>query len=98
MCWRQSFNRHWLMNHLYPEKGAVMDRRTFLKTLAAASGVMFLGKLPIAHAALPKAKITKVRILRPPNLNMHFNQSNMVVIIETVQQGLFGVGEGGSVD
>ena len=74
------------------------DRRRFLKTLAAATGAAFMYQLPLARAALPKAKITKVISWRPPNLNEHFNQSNMVVTIETDQAGLIGVGEGGSVD
>lgn len=54
--------------------------------------------LPRAFAALPKAKITKINVYRPPVLNEHFNQSNMVVTIETDQAGLIGVGEGGAVD
>lgn len=73
-----------------------LARRHFLRTLmvgAAAASV-----LPRAFGALPKAKITKVNIYRPPNLNLHFNQSNMVVTIETDQPGLIGVGEGGSRD
>src|SRR5436190_10396085 len=74
-----------------------MNRRSFLKSAAFASGAMALG-FSRAEAALPKAKITKVNIYRPPVLNLHFNQSNMVVTIETDQPGLIGVGEGGSVD
>ena len=49
------------------------------------------------EAALPKAKITKVRIFQPPNLNQLFNQSNMVVTVET-DIGITGVVEGGSKD
>lgn len=74
-----------------------MNRRTFLKTTALASGALFTG-ISGAEAALPKAKITRINIYRPPNLNEIFNQSNMVVTIETNQAGLIGVGEGGSVD
>ena len=74
-----------------------MNRRSFLKSAAIASGAAIIG-VPRVFAALPKAKITKVNIYRPPNLNVHFNQSNMVVTIETDQDGLIGVGEGGSVD
>ena len=55
-------------------------------------------RFPTLQAALPKAKITKVNLYRPPVLNVHFNQSNMVVTIETDQAGLIGVGEGGSRD
>lgn len=70
-------------------------RRRFLRSLAIGATA---AALPRAFAALPKAKITKVHIYRPPNLNLHFNQSNMVVTIETDQPGLVGVGEGGSRD
>ena len=72
-----------------------MDRRVFLKSLAAASAA--LAAMPRAEAALPKAKITRVRIYTPPRLNQQFNQSNMVVTVET-DIGLTGVGEGGSKD
>ena len=72
------------------------SRRRFLRHLAI--GATAAAVLPRAFGALPKAKITKVNIYRPPNLNLHFNQSNMVVTIETDQAGLIGVGEGGSVD
>ena len=73
-----------------------MHRRFFLKTLAAASVVS--AALPRrVEAALPKAKITRVRIYQPPNLNQTFNQSNMVVTVET-DIGITGVGEGGSKD
>jgi L-alanine-DL-glutamate epimerase-like enolase superfamily enzyme len=71
-------------------------RRHFLRNLAV--GAAAAAVLPRAFGALPKAKITKVNIYRPPNLNLHFNQSNMVVTIETDQPGLIGVGEGGSHD
>src|SRR6266699_2505280 len=50
-----------------------------------------------AAAALPKATITRVRIYRPPNLDPLFNQSNMVVTVET-DIGITGVGEGGAKD
>ena len=46
---------------------------------------------------LPKAKVTRVRIYRPPNLNPLFNQSNMVVTVET-NIGITGIGEGGAKD
>jgi galactonate dehydratase len=71
-----------------------MDRRTFLKSLAAASG----SGLAVAHhaqAAIPKMKITRVRAYSPPNPNPLFNQSDLIVTIET-DSGLTGIGEGGS--
>ncbi len=73
-----------------------MRRRSFIRSLAGAS----LGSLALhhqAHAALPKAKITRVRIYKPPNLNQLFNQSNMVVTVET-DIGITGIGEGGAKD
>jgi galactonate dehydratase len=73
-----------------------MNRRAFLSTLATAPAVSVLGSR-LAEAALPKATITRVRIYRPPDLNPLFNQSNMVVTVET-DIGITGVGEGGSKD
>jgi L-alanine-DL-glutamate epimerase-like enolase superfamily enzyme len=76
-----------------------MHRRTFFRSLAATAGTgAALGALtPRARAALPQARITRVRIYEPPNLNSIFNQSNMVVTVET-DAGLTGVGEGGTRD
>jgi hypothetical protein len=73
-----------------------MDRRAFLKSLAAAPALSLFNPAG-ASAALPKAKITRVRIYRPPNLNPLFNQSNMVVTVET-DIGVTGIGEGGAKD
>ena len=73
-----------------------MDRRSFLAALSAASAFGLVRPRSV-EAALPKAKITRVRIYRPPNLNPLFNQSNMVVTVET-DIGITGVGEGGSKD
>jgi L-alanine-DL-glutamate epimerase-like enolase superfamily enzyme len=72
------------------------NRRAFLKSLAAAPAAGLLRPRP-AEAALPKAKITRVRIYKPPQLNELFNQSNMVVTVET-DAGITGVGEGGAKD
>jgi galactonate dehydratase len=69
-----------------------MNRRSFLSLAGAAA------TLPrLAHAALPKVKITRVKIFEPPNLNPTFNQSTMVVTVET-DAGITGVGEGGTKD
>ncbi|HEX4796440.1 MAG TPA: mandelate racemase/muconate lactonizing enzyme family protein [Humisphaera sp.] len=73
-----------------------MKRRTFLKSLVAASCATLLRPQP-TFAALPKAKITKVTAYAPPNLNILFNQSNIVVTIET-DAGITGIGEGGAHD
>jgi L-alanine-DL-glutamate epimerase-like enolase superfamily enzyme len=73
-----------------------MNRRAFLKSLAAAPLASTVAPRRL-DAALPKAKITRVRIYQPPNLNQLFNQSNMVVMVET-DIGITGTGEGGSKD
>src|SRR6476469_9437174 len=73
-----------------------MRRRSFMKTLAVGAGAC-LTRPKISEAALPKAKITKVNIYEPPNPNRLFNQSNMLVTVET-DAGITGVGEGGAGD
>jgi L-alanine-DL-glutamate epimerase-like enolase superfamily enzyme len=73
-----------------------MFRRSFLKSLSAAPAAHLL-RPSISEAALPKAKITRVRIYEPPNVNRLFNQSNMLVTVET-DIGVTGIGEGGSKD
>jgi L-alanine-DL-glutamate epimerase-like enolase superfamily enzyme len=73
-----------------------VNRRTFLKALAAGPAVALL-RPRAAEADLPKGKITRVRIYRPPNFNPLFNQSNMVVTVDT-DFGITGIGEGGSKD
>ncbi len=72
-----------------------MNRRAFLK--ATAAGAVISAKPHRAHAAVPKMKITRVRAYAPPNANPLFNQSDMVVTVET-DAGVTGVGEGGSKD
>jgi galactonate dehydratase len=73
-----------------------MNRRSFLKSLAAASAAT-LAWPGLSRAALPAAKITRVRIYTPPALNHTFNQSDMIVTVET-DAGLTGIGEGGLKD
>ena len=73
-----------------------MNRRSFLKSLSAAPAAI-LARPKRAEAALPKAKITRVRIYKPPNLNLIFNQSDMIVMVET-DAGITGIGEGGAKD
>jgi len=73
-----------------------MNRRAFLKSLAVAPAAT-LARPPRATASLPKGKITRVRIYQPPNLNLLFNQSNMIATVET-DFGITGIGEGGSKD
>jgi galactonate dehydratase len=72
-----------------------MNRRSFLTRIAGMGAV---GLAPrYSQAALPKAKITRVRIYKPQEFNPTFNQSNMVVTVET-DIGMTGVGEGGTKD
>src|SRR5687768_11316351 len=73
-----------------------MDRRTFLRAVAATPALSLWHPFQAA-GELPRARITRVRIFRPPNLNPLFNQSNMVVTVET-DIGITGIGEGGSKD
>jgi galactonate dehydratase len=73
-----------------------MHRRAFLRSLSATAAVAAAGRLP-AFAALPKMKITRVRAYLPPNPDPLFNQSDVVVTIET-DVGITGIGEGGSHD
>ena len=73
-----------------------MNRRAFLKSFGATS-VVGLASTPRAEAALPKMKITRVRVYATANPNPLFNQSDLVVTIET-DAGVTGIGEGGSKD
>src|SRR6201997_3766310 len=73
-----------------------MKRRTFLKSLSATLTTAAISSLR-AFASLPKMKITRVRAYLPPNPNPLFNQSDMVVTVET-DAGVMGIGEGGSKD
>jgi L-alanine-DL-glutamate epimerase-like enolase superfamily enzyme len=74
-----------------------MKRRSFFRSLAAASAAGLTAALPRVQAAVPKMKITRVRAYQPPNPNPLFNQSDMVVVVET-DAGITGIGEGGSKD
>jgi L-alanine-DL-glutamate epimerase-like enolase superfamily enzyme len=76
-----------------------MHRRRFLKNLAVAGGSLAVAQrsLPVLEAALPKAKITRIRYYHSPNPRPIFNQSTGIVTVET-DQGIVGIGEGGSKD
>src|SRR5262249_10526814 len=69
-----------------------MRRRTVLKSFAAVSALAAAQK---RVAAIPRMKITRVRAYLPPQPNPLFNQSNVVVTVET-DSGITGIGEGGS--
>ncbi len=76
-----------------------LNRRTFLRGFTAAAAATLCGGAGArrAFAAPPKARITRIRAYSPPKQNPIFNQSNMIVTIET-DAGITGVGEGGSKD
>lgn len=71
-----------------------MQRRRFLQSLAAGAGVACCGQ-PIAQAATGEMKVTRVRLFETPHPRSTLNQSTNVVTVET-DQGITGVGEGGS--
>lgn len=73
-----------------------MHRRTFLQSLSAFTLASSLGSR-LAFAALPKMKITRVRVYLPPNAGQLLYQSDLVVTVET-DAGVTGIGEGGSKD
>jgi L-alanine-DL-glutamate epimerase-like enolase superfamily enzyme len=74
-----------------------MQRRSFLRSLAGAPALAAAAAPPASAAALPRMKITRVRVWSPPNPNPLFNQSDMVVTVET-DAGITGIGEGGTRD
>jgi L-alanine-DL-glutamate epimerase-like enolase superfamily enzyme len=73
-----------------------MNRRSFVCRLAAAvaAGPTLSRNV---FAAIPKMKITRVRAYLPPSPNPLFNQSDVVVTVET-DAGITGIGEGGARD
>ncbi|HEX3685749.1 MAG TPA: mandelate racemase/muconate lactonizing enzyme family protein [Bryobacteraceae bacterium] len=73
-----------------------MNRRLFLRAIAAAPATLAASPQP-SPAAVPKMKITRVRAWLPAHPNPLFNQSDMIVTVET-DAGITGVGEGGSKD
>lgn len=73
-----------------------MKRRSFFQSIAASAALGLTTRQP-AHAAVAKMKITRVRVYQPPNPNPLFNQSDLVVTVET-DAGITGIGEGGSKD
>lgn len=73
-----------------------MERRNFFGSLLGGAAAVAAVPVPV-QAAMPKMKITRVRMYAPPDPNPLFNQSDMVVTIET-DAGITGIGEGGSPD
>jgi L-alanine-DL-glutamate epimerase-like enolase superfamily enzyme len=74
----------------------MINRRSLLKALAAGAGAALLPTTR-SEAALPKAKITRVKCWSHASMNRSFNQSGMLVTVET-DIGITGIGEGGSPD
>src|ERR1700742_1905018 len=74
-----------------------MKRRAFLQSLAATAIAGACRALPAYAVPLPKMKITRVRAYLPPHPNPLFNQSDVVVTVET-DAGITGIGEGGLKD
>ena len=74
-----------------------MNRRTFVGSIGAVAATTALMELRAAPSSMPKMKITRVRVYSPPNPNPLFNQSDLVVTVET-DAGIMGIGEGGSRD
>ncbi len=73
-----------------------MNRRSFFQSMAATTALSVANPAP-APAAVAKMKITKVNIYRTAIPNPLFNQSDLVVTVET-DAGITGIGEGGSKD
>ena len=73
-----------------------MNRRSFFQSMAATTALSVAESAP-ARAAVAKMKITRVRAYRTANPNPLFNQSDLVVTVET-DAGITGIGEGGSKD
>jgi L-alanine-DL-glutamate epimerase-like enolase superfamily enzyme len=69
-----------------------MNRRSFFQSLAAVPAAGLAA--PSAKAAPGKMKITRVRAWMPPEPNPLFNQSNIVITVDT-DAGITGIGEGG---
>ncbi|WP_419813895.1 mandelate racemase/muconate lactonizing enzyme family protein [Glacieibacterium sp.] len=88
-----------------------MKRRDFFMAAAVAgsSGMLLADApakaAPVVGGGLPKAKVTRIRYYRSPTdaagrpavHTSTINQSTNVVVVET-DQGLVGIGEGGSAD
>jgi len=77
----------------------MMNRRSLFKSIAAGVGGVGAGLIRPARveAALPQATITRVKCWAHPGMNRSFNQSAMLVTVET-DIGITGIGEGGSRD
>jgi len=74
-----------------------MQRRKLLQSAVLGLGGLAV-RAPLAHAAIPKMKITRIRCYEPPTPdNERFRQTTNIVTVET-DQGITGIGEGGMKD
>src|SRR5438552_13919727 len=71
-----------------------MNRRSFVRSLAVAPAAGIATAPRLVQAAPSKLNVTKVKVWTPPTPNPLFNQSDLVVTIET-DGGITGIGEGG---
>jgi len=75
-----------------------MHRRSFFQSAGLGAAAALASPLRVAAATEgPAMKITRVRFYQNPQSPPHFNQSFHIVTVET-DQGITGVGEGGSKD
>jgi L-alanine-DL-glutamate epimerase-like enolase superfamily enzyme len=74
-----------------------MERRSFLKNTGLGAASLAAPLLLAAEKPTPPMKITRVRFYHNPKSSAVFNLSFHVVTIET-DQGITGIGEGGSKD
>ncbi|HMF95728.1 MAG TPA: mandelate racemase/muconate lactonizing enzyme family protein [Vicinamibacterales bacterium] len=76
-----------------------MNRRSLFKSIAIGVGGVSAGLIrpAVSEAALPPAKVTRVKCWAHPGMNRSFNQSALLVTVET-DTGITGIGEGGSKD
>jgi galactonate dehydratase len=75
-----------------------MERRSFIRSSSLLGAGALLGVASPANAALPKMKITRIRLYEASGMRENmFNQSERIVTVET-DAGVMGIGEGGTKD
>src|SRR5579875_2983105 len=75
-----------------------MERRSFLRTVGVGgTAALTAPRYDESSQAASRMKITRIRFYDNPLSSLTFNQSSHTVTIET-DQGITGIGEGGSVD
>src|SRR5262249_12302375 len=87
-------------NRFARKRETMMNRRSLFKSLALGAGGVGASMIRAARAEAalpPKATVTRVKCWEHPSMNRSFNQSAMLVTVET-DIGITGIGEGGSKD